>query len=247
MRKKNFLNTKSLVNGWIHSESSASAEIMGASKFNSITIDLQHGETSLRQCKHLLQILSRYKIFKIVRVPSNEIGIINKVLDFGANGVICPLVNSKEECIKFLSYCYYPPKGIRSYGPTIASIEKPNYFQGTKDNILSVIMIETRESVSNLEQILSCSDLDMVYVGPYDLSISFGYSPDKVFENNKMKSIYIDILDKCKKYKKKVAIHCSGAENASFFLKKGFNMVTISTDLNILKEAVLNELHRLKL
>ena len=134
-KKDNFLSKKKILNGWIHIDSTLTAKIMASKKFNSITIDLQHGMLSFDKCKDVIQILSNYNIFPIVRVPSNEIGIINKVLDAGAYGIICPLINTNNECKKFLNACYYPPLGIRSFGPTVGASDNKNYFFESNSNI----------------------------------------------------------------------------------------------------------------
>ncbi len=240
--KSAFLQNTKIVNGWILSECSAAAEILGSSEFNSITIDLQHGMLDFVKCKIILQILLKYNIFPIVRVPSNDLGLINKCLDAGARGIICPLVNNGKECSEFVENCYYPPKGVRSFGPTIAGIGNNNYFMSSNNEILSAVMIETKESVRNLDEILSVENLDLVYVGPYDLSISYGHKPEKIFELNDMLEVFSLILKKCIKRGKKAAIHCDGGKTAKFFLNKGFELVTIDTDLNLLKKGLENEL-----
>ena len=107
-------------------------------------------------------------------------------------------------------------------------------------------MVETKESVRNLNNILKNDSLDMLYIGPYDLSISYGVSPAKVFNTKKMVDLYFGLLKKGKRYKKKVAIHCSDAKIANFFLKNGFDMVTIATDLSILNKALEQELNLIK-
>ena len=245
--KKRFLSKKKIVNGWIHIDSILSAKVMAKSDFNALTIDLQHGMFGFEKCKEILQVIRGYDIFPIVRVPYNNIGIINKVIDAGAYGIICPLVNNKKECQIFTNACYYPPKGNRSFGPTLASLDKEDYFEKSNFEICSIAMIETKESVDNLSEILTNKDLDMLYVGPYDLSISHGVSPNNVFDDNKMMKLYIKILELAKSKKKKVAIHCSGADTGSFFLKKDFDMVTISTDLNILDDAISKQLKKVVL
>ena len=106
-------------------------------------------------------------------------------------------------------------------------------------------MIETKESFVNLKEILKNKDLDMIYVGPYDLSISYGVKPNRVFEDRNMLNVYEEILMLAKKNKKKVAIHCSGSDVGRFFLKKGYDMVTISTDLNLLNKAIIQEINDL--
>jgi len=244
--KKIFIKKKKIINGWIHIDSISSAKILAKAGFDSITIDLQHGMFSFEKCRDIIQVIEKYKVFPIVRVPSNDIGIINKVLDAGAYGVICPLINNKTDVGKFTDACFYPPKGNRSFGPTLVNIDKENYYDKSNTEVLSISMVETRESVNNLHDILENKSLDMIYVGPYDLSISHGFKPDKVFIEKKMLNIYKQVLKIAKKFDKKTAIHCSGPDTASFFLKMGFDMVTISTDLNLLKKVIDLELKEMK-
>ena len=244
--KKIFTKNKKIINAWIHIDSISSAKVIAKAGFDAITIDLQHGMFSFEKCRDIIQVIEKYKVFPIVRVPSNDIGIINKVLDAGAYGVICPLINNKTDVVKFTDACFYPPKGNRSFGPTLVHIDKDNYFNKSNSEVLAISMVETRESVNNLHDILENKSLDMIYVGPYDLSISHGFKPDKVFIEKKMLNIYKQVLKIAKKFDKKTAIHCSGPDTASFFLKMGFDMVTISTDLNLLKKVIDLELKEMK-
>ena len=236
--KDEFLKKKRIINGWIHSSCTVSAEIMGNAKFDSITIDLQHGIIDVVECKNIIQILKKYNKFIIVRVPNNDIGIINKCLDAGANGIICPLVENKDDCLRFLQSCFYPQKGIRSFGPTIASIYDQEYFYKANNQVLPFVMLETKESLQNLDEIMKIDDLELFYIGPFDLSINLGYSFEEVFDNKEMLSIYKEILLKARKFGKKVAIHCSGGKTAKYFLENGFDMVTVSTDLNLLRNSI---------
>ena len=244
--KKIFIKKKKIINAWIHIDSISSAKIIAKAGFDAITIDLQHGMFSFEKCRDIIQVIEKYKVFPIVRVPTNDIGIINKVLDAGAYGVICPLINDIMDVEKFTDACFYPPKGNRSFGPTLVNIDKDNYFEKSNKEVLSISMVETRESVNNLNNILENKSLDMIYVGPYDLSISHGFKPDKVFIEKKMLNIYKQVLKIAKNFGKKTAIHCSGPDTGRFFLKMGFDMVTISTDLNLLKKVIDVELKKMK-
>jgi len=245
MKKAEFKKKMPIINGWIHSPCTLSAEILASTNFTSITVDLQHGMLDFNDCRSILQIINKYKIYPIVRVPSNNIDIINKCLDAGAKGIICPLINTVEDCQKFLDCCFYPPKGIRSYGPTISGINDNNYFYNSKIETTPIIMLETRESVANLSEILKLKLLDVIYVGPFDLSISYGKSPDTIFCDNEMKKKYKDILRKVKKAKKIAAIHCVSADTAIFFLKMGYDFVTLSTDMGLLKKSLEVEQQKL--
>lgn len=245
LSKNALLNKKKLINGWLHIDSISSAKIVSKKSFDTITIDLQHGMLDFSKCVDIINIVASYNIFPVVRVPSNDIGIINKVIDAGAFGVICPLINNKNDVEVFTNSCFYPPKGNRSFGPTLVNIDYENYFEESNAEILTIAMVETKESVINLSDILKNKNLDMIYIGPYDLSISHGVKPNKVFEDKLMLDLYKQILNKARNNNKKVAIHCSGADIGNYFLEIGFDMVTISSDLNILNRALEEELNKI--
>ena len=108
---------ESIVNGWSSIANTFSSEIMAASGFDSITLDMQHGLVVYQKVVEMLQAISAYNITPMVRVPWNDPSMVMKCLDAGAYGIICPMVNTQEECVKFVSACRYAPRGNRSFGP----------------------------------------------------------------------------------------------------------------------------------
>src|SRR3954466_4261569 len=105
---------KAAVNGWLAIPSGFSAEVMAQCGWDSVTVDLQHGVQDYLSMVQCFQAMQSHPVTPMVRVPWNEPGIIGKVLDGGAYGVICPMVNTREEAEKLVSYSKYPPKGVRS-------------------------------------------------------------------------------------------------------------------------------------
>ncbi len=226
---------KPVINAWLSIPNSFTAEAFGKMGWDSITIDLQHGQNDYQSSISMLQALSSSSSVPMVRVPWNEPGIIMKMLDLGVMGVIAPMINSRKDCEKFISYCYYPPIGQRSFGPMRAQlIHGMNYFNKANDNILSFAMIETREAVDNLDDILSVPSLTGIYIGPADMSSSYGLPPkfdvreDPVFSNIKM------ICDKAKKYNKIAGIHNGSTSYAKEMLNLGYKMVTILSDFRVM-------------
>ena len=141
----------------------------------------------------MLQGISNNNAVPFVRVPWNEPGIIMKMLDLGVMGIIAPMINTKNECENFVSYCNYPPRGQRSFGPMRAQlIYGSDYHDNANDQIISLAMIETKEAVENIDEILSVPNLTGVYIGPGDMSSSYGLKPqfdvkeDPVYANIKM-------------------------------------------------------------
>ena len=110
--------------------------------WDSVTIDMQHGQNAYQSSLPMLQALSNSLAVPMVRVPWNEPSIIMRSLDAGAYGIICPMINNKDECYKFVSACRYHPRGNRSFGPARARIYAgADYLDHADDTIINFAMI----------------------------------------------------------------------------------------------------------
>ena len=166
------------VNGWCAIPNSFSAELMAHSGWDSLTIDLQHGMADYQTAVTMLQAISTTDVPPLARVPWLEPGIIQRMLDAGSMGIICPMINSADEAEKFVGACKYTPLGYRSSGPVRAAIYAgADYIANANDEILAIAMIETMEAIENLDAILSTPGLDGVYIGPTDLALTMGKPP----------------------------------------------------------------------
>jgi 4-hydroxy-2-oxoheptanedioate aldolase len=105
---------KACINGWLTLPSPFVAEAMAQTGWDSLTIDIQHGLLDYQSAVSLIQAIQRFPVTPLVRVPVNEPGIIGKVLDAGAWGVICPMVNTVDEARAFAQACHYPARSARS-------------------------------------------------------------------------------------------------------------------------------------
>jgi 4-hydroxy-2-oxoheptanedioate aldolase len=226
---------QSVVNGWLTLPTSVSAEVLAHEGFDSLTIDLQHGLIDYQTAVSILQAISTTATVPLVRVPWSEPGIIMKVLDAGAYGVICPMINSAEEAARFVAACRYPPAGIRSFGPIRANVYAgPGYRAGANDHIVTMAMIETRSALNDLEEILSIDHLDAIYVGPADLSIALGYPPQLDSEEPEVVEAIDLIVAKAREKKIFAGIHTDAPAYAQKMITKGFRFVTVGTDLRLL-------------
>src|SRR5437773_9505071 len=119
----------------------------------------------------MLQAISQTDTVPVVRVPWNDPATLMKVLDFGAYGVLVPLINTAEDAKKAVAACRYPPVGIRSSGPIRAvHYGGSDYVAQANDEIVVMGMIETKEGVANLDAICATAGLDPGYIGPPDPS-----------------------------------------------------------------------------
>ena len=240
------IQNKYILNGWLSIPNSFTAEAMSKMGWDSLTIDMQHGLNDYSSSISMLQAMSASKVVPIVRVPWNEPGIIMKSLDLGAMGIIAPMINNKKECEEFVSYCNYPPLGNRSFGPMRAQlIYGSDYFEESNKNIISLAMIETKEAVENLDQILSVPNLTGVYIGPADMCSSYGLKPQFDPRDEQIYSNFKLIAKKAKEYNKIAGIHTGSTSYAKEMISLGFQFVTILSEFRFMTaygEGIINEM-----
>ena len=237
---------KASINAWLSIPNSFTAEAFGKMGWDSVTVDMQHGQNDYSSSIAMIQALSNSNTVPMTRVPWNEPGIIMKMLDLGVQGIIAPMINTKDDCEKFVSYCYYPPLGQRSFGPMRAQVVYgSDYYQHANKNIVSLAMIETKQAVENLDEILSVPNLTGIYIGPADMSSSYGLPPkfdvreDPVFSNIKM------IAKKAKGNGKIAGIHNGSVKYMKEMMQYGFQFTTLLSDFRIMTsnaESLLKEL-----
>jgi 4-hydroxy-2-oxoheptanedioate aldolase len=223
------------VNGWLAIPNSFSAETMAHQGWDSLTIDLQHGVVDYQAMVTMLQAISTTATVPVVRVPWLEPGILMKTLDAGAYGVICPMVNTREDAQKFVACTSYAPRGTRSFGPVRALLYGgADYPQHANDTIVRFAMIETAQALENLDEILSVEGLDAIYIGPSDLSLSLGCRPTFDDVDPKAAQAIDHIVERAKAHGVVAGIHNGTPEAALGRIAKGFQFVTISSDARLI-------------
>ena len=227
-----------LLNGWLHLPDSLAAEMMAHSGWDSLTIDMQHGVIDYSAALGILQAISTTAVIPMARVPWNEPGVIMKLLDAGCYGIICPMINTSEQCAAFVGACRYPPRGYRSYGPVRATLYGGDDYAAHADEaIIAMAMIETREAVENLDAILSTPGLDAIYVGPADLSQSFGFAPRLDPEEPRIVAVIDDIVRQARERNVVAGIHTGSVEYARRMAARGMQLVTIGSDARLMAGA----------
>jgi 4-hydroxy-2-oxoheptanedioate aldolase len=227
---------KAVVNGWLAIPSGFSAEVLAQCGFDSVTVDLQHGVQDYLSMVQCFQAMQPHPVLPMVRVPWNEPGIVGKVLDAGAYGVICPMINTREQAEAFVSYAKYPPMGARSNGPIRVGLygEAGSYQTIANEETLAIPMIETREAVANLEAILDVPGVAGVYIGPSDLGFSHGLVPKLDREEPEMLAIFERVIRETGKRGQHAGIHTGSAAYAARAIGMGFRLVTLLNDVSLM-------------
>ncbi|TPE49515.1 HpcH/HpaI aldolase family protein [Amaricoccus solimangrovi] len=241
---------KPAINGWLSIGNPFTAEIMAAQGYDSVTIDAQHGALDYSAVLPMLQAMRASGVVPMVRVPWREPGVIMKMLDAGAYGIICPMVNTAEQAADFVSCLRYPPQGQRSFGPTRANFSAgANYASEANDEILGFAMIETKEAMANLDAIAATPGLDGLYIGPADLSFSLAegrLAPAFDREEPEMVAAIKTILAACRKHGIRAALHCGTPDYAAKAIGWGFDLTTVGGDSRLLAAAAAASVARFR-
>lgn len=223
------------VNGWCAIPNGFSAETMAHQGWDSVTIDMQHGVVDYQAMVSMLQGISTTPAVPVVRVPWLEPGILMKTLDAGAYGVICPMVNSRDDAQKLVAWTHYAPRGTRSFGPVRALLYGgADYPEKANDTVVVFAMIETRAALDNLDAIMSVEGLDAIYIGPSDLSLALGCRPTFDEVDPPVAQAIDHIVERAKAHGLVAGIHNGTPEAALGRIAKGFQFVTISSDARLI-------------
>jgi 4-hydroxy-2-oxoheptanedioate aldolase len=244
--KRSWREGKVTFGAWLSVPSSFSAEVMAHQGFDWICVDMQHGVIDYQTAVTMLQAISTTPAVPFVRVPWNEPGIIGKVLDAGAYGVIIPLVNTREQAEAAVGACRYAPAGYRSFGPVRAAYYGgADYAQHANAEIACIPMIETKAALDNLDAILDVPGIDAVYVGPADLSLTLGLPPRMDHDDASFQDARRRIAEACAKRGIVPGIHANAAL-APKHVEAGYRMITISTDAGAMASAAARDLRSVR-
>ena len=222
---------EAVVNGWLSIPSSFSAEVMAHQGFDSLTVDMQHGVVDYQTAVTMLQAISTTSAIPLARVPWNDPARLMKILDAGVYGVICPMINTRDEAEALVRACKYAPRGFRSWGPVRASIYAgADYGDHANDDIIVMPMIETAQAVSNIDDILSVKGVDAVYVGPSDLSLTMGCKPRLDQTDAPVVDAQLKIVAACKRHGVAAGIHCGTSAYALKMIAAGYQFVTLASE-----------------
>ena len=223
--------------GWLHIPNSWTAEIMANAGWDCITVDMQHGLMNIETAMQMLQAISTTNTVPLARSLWNEPSGIMRLLDSGAYGIICPMINNRAECKAFVGACRYPPEGYRSLGPTRARVYGgADYGEHANSEILTFAMVETKESAENIEEIVTVNGLDAIFIGSGDLKLAYTGKATHVGQSEEYDKAVETVLKSCKKHNIVPGIWCATIEDAQFRKAQGFRFIALKSDSMMLIE-----------
>ena len=217
---------------WLNLGSSVTAEIVGAAGFDWVLIDLEHGAGSEKDVLHQLQALEHTPAAPIIRVESSERQRFHRVLDMGAEGIMCPRVGNVEEAKKVVSALRYPPDGSRGVAKMVRATgfgqHFTEYHQNAKDDILGIVQIETLEVLDHLDAMAALDGVDVLFIGPADLSMALGHFGD--FEHPQFKEALKATVSAAEKAGKATGILLFNPDDFSTYHEMGIRVIACGAD-----------------
>ncbi len=224
---------KPAVGSWMNLASPSCAEIMSHLGFDFLVIDAEHSPVGIETIQQMLVAMSASDTVPMVRVPSAEPATMAQILDAGAYGVIVPMVNSREDALRAVQSCRYPPKGSRSMGFGRADqYAGKDYKAHANDEIALVVQIEHIEAVNHIDEILSVPGIDAYFIGPADLAASMGV-PVVLGDNPdpRHREAVAKIIEAGKRHGVPAGFHVATAEDANRRIADGFRFLAVGTDV----------------
>ena len=223
--RERVLNGELLTGTFLNLGSSVTVEMSGDSGFDWILIDLEHGPSGQDSLLHLLQAASTTPASPVVRIAFNETARFKKTLDLGAAGIMVPWIQNAEEAKQAVAAMRYPPLGIRATG---YSYSFDDYFERNHELLLTVIQIERTEALEEIDQIASVDGVDVLFIGPMDLSVSLGHPGD--FQHPDQQEAYRKVIAAATKHGKSAGILLQSIEQIEPTVELGFKFIAIGSD-----------------
>lgn len=218
---------------WMQIGHPAVAEILAECGYEWIAADCEHSEITIEGVTSLARAMYGRNSLPMVRVKENDTLAIRQVLDSGVKGIFVPLINTAEEAHKAVAATRYPPDGVRGFAYYRANdygLNFKDYAETSNEEILVVVMIETKQAVKNIEEIVAVPGIDGVLIGPYDLSGSFGI-PGQV-DSPLIRDAGKRVIRACIDSGKAAGIHIvtPDSEKIQIALSDGYRLIALGMD-----------------
>jgi 2-keto-3-deoxy-L-rhamnonate aldolase RhmA len=211
------------------------ADILKRLGFDWFVFDMEHSYLSTDDVKTMMQTLEESNVSPIVRIGQIDQYLVKRALDIGSEGLIAPLVNSAEESERLVKFAMYPPEGLRGAGPGRATrygLNMKEYFNTANRELLMAVQIETKEALSNVDEILATKRIDVGFVGPTDLTISLGFGAER--SNPKVIEAMKRVVKSCNDHGKIAGTMAATVDEIKKFQELGFKFLSLASDARYL-------------
>jgi 4-hydroxy-2-oxoheptanedioate aldolase len=242
---------ETVFSAWCTLASPIVAETIAREGFAAVVLDAQHGLWDTASIIAGIGAVNHANSAPVVRVPLNDFAFVSRALDFGAEAIIAPMINTAADARQFAAAAKYPPVGERSWGPQRAMALQDRavpveYLREANEGTLTLAMIETTTALGNVDAIAATAGIDALFVGPYDLSTALSGGTAQDVQAPQVEQAIDKICGAARQAGKIPGIYCRDAERALAMAKRGFKFITIGSDQGTLREATAAQLKALK-
>ena len=217
---------------WINLGSTVSAEIIGRAGFDWVLIDLEHGAGNDVIMFQQLQALEQTAATPFVRTSDLSRPMVQRILDAGAYGVMFPQIQQPQEAEHAVKMLYYPPRGIRGMAKMVRATEfgrnANEYIASLEKHIVGIIQIETINALKQIDTIASIEGVDVLFVGPADLSLALGIFGQ--FNHPLYQQALTDVAAAAKKYKKSAGVLMLDINDYKMYYDHGYRFLAYGAD-----------------
>jgi 4-hydroxy-2-oxoheptanedioate aldolase len=242
---------ETVYSGWCSLGSAIVAEAVAREGFNPVAIDQQHGLWDYADTKMGIAAIRQAGSAALLRIPLNDFGGASRALDWGAEGIVAPMINNVADAKRFVGATKFPPIGERSWGPhramMQAGVSDPKvYLREANEAVVTLAMIETREAMDNINAIAAVPGIDVLFVGPSDLSITLSNGAELDPHSKTIEAALDKVLAAVKKAGKIAGLYCVNGERAIATAKRGFRFLAVGNDLGFLRAGVAPHIKTIK-
>jgi len=242
---------ETVFSGWSTLGSPLAAETLARDGFPAVVLDSQHGLWDTASLIPGVGAVYHGGAAPVVRVPLNDFALVSRALDFGAEAIIAPMINTPDDARRFAAVAKFPPAGERSWGPQRAMVLQDRtvtteYLREANEETLTFAMIETPTALGNVEAIAATAGIDGLFIGPYDLSTALSGGKAQDVEAPDVEKAIDRICAAAQKAGKIPGIYCRDAKRAAAVAKRGFRFITIGSDIGFLREGIAAQMKVLK-
>jgi 4-hydroxy-2-oxoheptanedioate aldolase len=227
------------LSAWCGISEPSVAGILAREAFDAVTLDMQHGAIDFANTVRAIPLIAAAGKPAIVRIPVGDFATASRVLDAGASAVIAPMVNTMEDARRFGAFMKYPPLGERSWGPhaavALSGLTPDAYFAQANGFALAFAMVETREALAIVDDILAAPGIDGIFIGPSDLSIALSNGAGNDPTGAEVERALTHAVARAKAADKLIAAYAATGERAAAMARLGFHLIALGSDTNLLR------------
>ena len=236
--KHRILSGEAVYGCWINMGSLVSAEIIGRAGFDWVLIDLEHGAGDVAIMYQQLQVLENTGATALVRTDELSRGKIQRILDAGAGGIMFPQLQTPEEAAQAVQFMYYPPKGIRGMAKNARATgfgrNAGDYISNLEKNLITVVQVETVQAVDNIDVICATPGLDVLFVGPADLTLAYGIFGQ--LDHPQYQQAIKSVATAAKKHGKAAGVLLQNADEYRMYYELGYRFLACGAESNFVSK-----------